>query len=195
MVDGASLLMSAFYSMKTMGMWSGGRGGNMLDGGAPFYRTYETRDGGHMAVGAIEPPFWQELLDKLGLAGEELPHQMDVARWPQLEARLADVFATRTRDEWASLLEGTDACTAPVLEMSEVPGHEHMKARDAWVRVGDMEQPAPAPRFSRTPSGVPSPAPTHGSSTRSGLLDWGVTEDRIQELQGAGVVGGPTGEG
>ncbi|MFC7274862.1 CaiB/BaiF CoA transferase family protein [Paractinoplanes rhizophilus] len=159
MVDGSALLMALFHGMIADGSWPFPRGANLLDGGAPFYDTYETSDGGFVAVGALEPPFYAALLDGLGLAEADLPGQLDRDGWPALRARFAEVFATRTRDEWAAVFAGTDACVAPVLSPTEAPAHPHNRARKTFVEVDGLAQPAPAPRFGRTPAGPPS-APT-----------------------------------
>jgi alpha-methylacyl-CoA racemase len=159
MVDGAALLTCFLRGLRAAGMWPGPRGGNLLDGGAPFYTTYPTADGGHLAVGAIEPEYYAALLDGLGLAGEDLPAQYDVGAWPRLHQRFAEVIATRTRQEWAAALEGTHACAAPVLDPWEAHQHLHAVARGAYLELDGVTQPAPAPRFSRTPLGAPTPAP------------------------------------
>jgi alpha-methylacyl-CoA racemase len=156
MVDGSALLMALFHGMIADGSWPFPRGANLLDGGAPFYDTYETSDGGFVAVGALEPPFYAALLDGLGLAEADLPGQLDRDGWPALRARFAEVFATRTRDEWAAVFAGTDACVAPVLSPTEAPAHPHNRARKTFVEVDGLAQPAPAPRFGRTPAGPPS---------------------------------------
>ncbi|MEE2779139.1 MAG: CaiB/BaiF CoA-transferase family protein [Myxococcota bacterium] len=188
MVDGAALLMSAFYGVAAMGMWPGGRGENLLDGGAPFYGVYETADEKYVAIGAIEPKFWAELMQRLGLADEGLPAPMNPRSWPVLRERLAQVFAERTRDEWVELLEGTDTCFAPVLTMAEAPDHPHLSARGSFVQVGPMAQPAPAPRFSRTPLESPRPAPKPGQDTEEALQDWGISQERIAALREAGLI-------
>jgi alpha-methylacyl-CoA racemase len=191
MVDGASILMAPFAAMRASGTWSRERGTNMLDSGAPFYDAYRTADGKYLAVGAIEPQFYAALLDGLGLAGEDLPAQLDRARWPELKARFAEVIATRTRDEWAGVFAGTDACVAPVLEPDEVPAHPHMRARDSFVDVAGLLQPRPAPRFSRTAAGAPARAPAGGEHTRALLTGLGYDAARIEELLAARTVGEP----
>ncbi|MET0416362.1 MAG: CaiB/BaiF CoA-transferase family protein [Actinoplanes sp.] len=158
MVDGAALLTSFLHGMLGAGMWPHPRGENLLDGGAPFYDTYRTADDRFMAVGAIEPEFYRALLDGLGLAGEDLPGQYDRDGWPVVRERFAARFAARTRDEWTAVFDGTDACVAPVLSPAEAPGHPHNRARGAFVEVGGLTQPAPAPRFGRTPAAAPHPA-------------------------------------
>ena len=156
MTDGAALLSAMFYGFKSAGQWSNQRGENLLDGGAHFYDTYACADGKHVAVGAIEPQFYALLRERCGIADDKaFDVQMDAARWPLLKLRLADVFRTRTRDEWCMLLEGSDACFAPVLDWDEAPAHAHNVARATFVDVGGVVQPAPAPRFSRTPPAMP----------------------------------------
>jgi alpha-methylacyl-CoA racemase len=162
MVDGSSLLMAMFHGLAAGGLWREERGSNLLDGGAPFYRCYRTADDGFMAVGALEPHFYAALIDGLGLAGEELPGQYDRDEWPALAARFEETFARRTRDEWSAIFEGTDACVAPVLSMSEAPNDPHAIARGGFIDLAGFPQPAPAPRFSRTPP------PTPGLARRTG---------------------------
>jgi alpha-methylacyl-CoA racemase len=188
MVDGASVLMAPFVAMRASGMWQPERGTNMLDSGAPFYDAYRTADGRYLAVGAIEPQFYQLLIDGLGLAGEELPAQMDREQWPVLKARFAEVIAGRTRDEWSKVFEGTDACVAPVLEPDEVPDDPHMKARDAFVDVAGLLQPRPAPRFSGTSPADPASAPANGQDTRAVLTELGYEPARVDALLRAGAV-------
>jgi len=188
MVDGAALLTTLFHGLLAGGMWAGERGANLLDGGAPFYDVYETADGRHVAVGPLEHQFWGLLLDKLGLDAAGLPDRMDRAAWPALRERLAAVFRTRTRDEWSDLLEGTDACVAPVLSLAEAPAHPHNRERGAFVEVGGVTQPAPAPRFSRTPPPAPAPPPRPGEHTDAVLADWGFTRAEVDALAGDGAV-------
>ncbi|MGW0950107.1 CaiB/BaiF CoA transferase family protein [Streptomyces sp. NPDC002623] len=197
MVDGAALLTTALHGLRAAGQWEGGRGENLLDGGAPFYTTYETADGGHMAVGALEEKFYVELLAGLGLAdGAELPAQYDRERWPELRQRLAVVFKERTRDEWTAVFEPTDACVAPVLSPWEAHRHPHNEARATFTEAEDIRQPAPAPRFDRTPGGIQGPPPVPGQHTRAVLADWGVDpSDTDRLLATAAVVQHPhTGE-
>ncbi|MGW1786745.1 CaiB/BaiF CoA transferase family protein [Streptomyces sp. NPDC002143] len=197
MVDGAALLTTALHGLRAAGQWEGGRGENLLDGGAPFYTTYETADGGHMAVGALEEKFYAELLAGLGLADDtELPAQYDRERWPELRQRLAVVFKERTRDEWTAVFEPTDACVAPVLSPWEAHRHPHNEARAAFTEARDIRQPAPAPRFDRTPGGIQGPPPVPGQHTRAVLADWGVDpSDTDRLLATAAVVQHPhTGE-
>jgi len=171
MVDGASILGQMFWGFLAQKLWVDEPGVNLLDGGAPFYDTYTCADGRHVAVGAIEPQFYAALLTGLGLAGAELPGQHDRDRWPALKARFAEVFATRTRDEWAELFAGTDACVTPVLAFGEVAAHPHVAARGTVVEPAGVAQAAPAPRFSRTATEVPAPAGA-GESVEEILADW-----------------------
>jgi alpha-methylacyl-CoA racemase len=188
MVDGSALLTSFIYGMRATGTWRDQRGSNMLDGGAPWYDTYETADGGYVAVGAIEPQFYAALLDGLGLAGADLPGQLDPSGWPELRRRFAEVFASRGRDEWAEVFAGTDACVAPVLSMAETAGHPHAVARNAFIDVGGVTQPAPAPRFGRSPAGQPTPPPRPGADTDAVLADLGLSTGQVADLRAGGVV-------
>jgi alpha-methylacyl-CoA racemase len=188
MVDGAALLTTLFHGLRATGMWGGERGANLLDGGAPFYDVYETADGRHVAIGPLEPKFWDLLTTTLGIDPAGLPDRMDRAAWPELRERLAAVFRTRTRDEWAALLDGTDACAAPVLSLDEAPDHPHNRARGTFVEVGGLPQPAPAPRFSATPAGVPSAPPRPGEHTAEALAAWGFGSSEIGDLRRAAAV-------
>ena len=187
MVDGAALLMSLFHSMSAIGMWSEEAGVNLLDSGTPFYDAYRTSDGKWLAIGCLEPQFYAEWLRICGLDSADLPGQFDLSGWPLLRERFAEVVATRTRDEWAALTDGSDACVAPVLSMSEAPAHPHLAARGTFVEVDGMVQAAPAPRFSRTPADSPGSVL---ASDRGALLDWGVDESRISALAADGVLPG-----
>ena len=158
MIDGASMLAAPTFAFLAAGFWKDARGANLLDSGAPFYDTYETADGGHVAVGALEPQFYAALLEGLGVAAAEAP-QFDMTGWPALHARFAEVFASRDRDEWAAHFAGTDACVTPVLTVAEAPGHPHNAARGTFVKQG-VVQPAPAPRFDgAAPTPEPQPEP------------------------------------
>jgi alpha-methylacyl-CoA racemase len=189
MVDGAALLTTQFHELLAAGLWQERRGSNLLDGGAPFYGVYETADGRHLAVGALEPQFWAELVERLGLDPAKLPAQLDRDGWPALRERLAALFRTRTRDEWCELLAGTDACVAPVLGLAEAPAHPHNQARGTFMEVGGVVQPAPAPRFSRTPPDPPRPPARPGEHTDQALADWGVALDEVARLRAAGAIG------
>jgi alpha-methylacyl-CoA racemase len=171
MTDGAALLSAMMVGMKAAGQWSNQRGENMLDGGAHFYDTYACADGKYVAIGAIEPQFYALLRERCGLADDPaFDAQMDQARWPLLKLRIADVFRTRTRDAWCALLEGTDACFAPVLDWDEAAAHPHNVARGTYVEAQGLVQPAPAPRFSRTPGALPQ-----GDDAVAVLQRWGVS--------------------
>ena len=189
MVDGSALLTAFIHGLRADGIWRNGRGGNLLDGGAPFYDTYQTADGGHVAVGALEPQFYAELLARLGLDGEDLPAQLDRSGWPVLRARFTEVFAKRTRDEWAEIFDGSDACVAPVLRMDEAPDHPHNVARGVFGQVDGVPQPMPAPRFSRTPSAAPQPPARPGAETDAVLGAAGLTAEQITALRERGAVG------
>jgi alpha-methylacyl-CoA racemase len=174
MVEGAALITALLHGLRATGMWQEKRGANLLDGSAPFYSAYECSDGRFVAVGALEPRFWDELLTGLGLAGEpDLPQRQDPARWPELKRRIAAVFRTRSRDEWAAHFAASDACVTPVLNPFEAHEHPHHRARGAFVDVAGLRQPGPAPRLSRTPGRIGSPAPQPGQHTDEALRDWG----------------------
>ena len=188
MVDGASSLMTSIYGGKASGRLSGPRGTNITDSGAYFYEVYECADGRYVSVAAIEAKFHAELLRLLEIDPETMPPQMDRDRWPEAKARLAARFRTRTRDEWCSLLEGTDACFAPVLSMDEAPQHPHNRARAAFVTLAGVEQPAPAPRFSRTASATPTSPELGGAvDMRAVLAEWGLAMDDVAAVEAAGV--------
>ncbi len=188
-VDGAASMMTPFHGLAAAGLL-GPRGTNLLDGGAPFYGVYECADGGYLAVGPLEPKFYAELVQLLGLA-EELPlgSQYDRSTWPQAREVLAARFRERTRDEWAAVFEGTDACVAPVLTLDEAVEHEHHRARGTFVDVAGVVQPGPAPRFSRTPGRVQRPPAIPGEHTDEVLVDWGFEPDEVERLRRAGVAG------
>lgn len=190
MVDGAAVLMTFIHGLRYMGLWSGGRGENLLDSGAPFYEVYETADNKFVSVGAIESKFYAELLRLTGLEEEEedLPPQVDRNRWPELKERMAKLFRTRTRDEWCEILEGTDACFAPVLGMTEAAEHPHNRERGTFVEIGGLVQPAPAPRFSRTVVEAGGPPPRPGQHTEEALLDWGFSVEEVAKLRDASAV-------
>ncbi|MFI5041757.1 MAG: CaiB/BaiF CoA transferase family protein [Acidimicrobiales bacterium] len=189
MVDGSALLATLIYELVAMGGWREERGANALDGGAPYYATYETADGRWLAIGAVEPQFYRRLLEGLGLAGAPLPEQGDRARWPELRDAIAAAVRRRTRDEWEREFAGTDACVAPVLTPSEVAGHPQHAARGTFVDVGGVRQPAPAPRLSRTPGGVRGPAPVPGADTDAVLPEWGIDGATIAACRRSGALG------
>lgn len=174
MVDGVAHLMSAFQAYRQQGTWTANRGENIVDGGAPFYGTYETADGRYVAVGAIEARFYAALLAVMGLDPKTLPAQNDRASWPAMRARFAAVFRTRTRDAWVQAAAGRDACLAPVLSIDEAPGHPQMAARGTFRDFDGLKHPAPAPRFSATPATLRRPAPRPGQHQHEVLRDWGI---------------------
>jgi alpha-methylacyl-CoA racemase len=189
MVDGAAVLTTFIYGLRAMGFWQDGRGTNLLDTGAHFYDTYETSDGKFVSIGSIEPQFYAELLRLTELEKEELPNQMDRSQWSAMKERLTQLFKTKTRDEWSQILESSpDVCFAPVLSMGEVHEHPHNRARETFVEVGGVVQPAPAPRFSRTPGAISRPPSHAGQHTDEALGDWGFTADEIAKLRGAGAI-------
>ncbi|HEY7147050.1 MAG TPA: CaiB/BaiF CoA-transferase family protein [Streptosporangiaceae bacterium] len=189
MVDGSALLTTLLHGMRAAGLWQDERGTNLLDGGAPFYDTYATADGRYVAVGALEPQFYAALLAGLGLAEADLPGQHDRPGWPRLRAAFAAAFARRTRDEWAAVFAGSDACVAPVLSPGEAPGHPHNQARGVFTDVGGLRQPAPAPRFGRTPAGQPRPPARPGADTDEVLAGLGRNPAQIAGLRERGTVG------
>ena len=187
MVDGTALLMTMTMSMRAMGLWSGPPGTNLLDTGAPFYDVYETQDGRHLAVGAIEPRFFQVLLEVLELPPDDTPPQGDQARWPELRAQIAAAVRRRTLAEWSERVAGTDACVAPVLNFDEAMEHPHLRARGTYVAAPNGAQPAPAPRFSETPATLTAPVERAGQDTREVLTAWGLSPEEVDALEGAGV--------
>ncbi len=187
MTDGAALLGSMLYGMKAAGAWSARRGSNLLDGAAPFYDTYECADGKYIAIGSVEPQFYAQLIDCLGLAGPAFTQQMDRRHWPEMKQQVAAAVATRSRAEWVEAMEGTDICFAPVLDMDEAPAHAHNVARRSFVQIDGVTQPAPAPRFSRTVPEVRH-APGQGATTVAAqLARWAASADAAAEVDGAAV--------
>ncbi len=183
MVDGAAALMTIFHGAAQSGWWNPERGTNMLDTGAHFYDVYETRDGKYISIGSIEPKFYAELLEKTGLAAEDLPNQMDRSHWPALKRKMAAIFKQKTRDQWCQIMEGSDVCFAPVLSMSECQEHPHIRARGTFVEVAGAPQPAPAPRFSRSKTQISRPPPHAGQHTEEALADWGFGAVEIAKLR------------
>ncbi|MDB5746137.1 MAG: carnitine dehydratase [Massilia sp.] len=188
MTDGSALLGAMMYGLRAFGSWSDARAANMLDGGAPFYDTYACADGKFLSVGAIEPQFYAELLELVGATDPDLQKQWSQKRWPELKIKFAALFATRSRDEWCALLEGTDACVAPVLDMAEAPLHPHNRARETFIDIDGVVQPAPAPRFSRTVPEAGQAAAAPGQHSAAVLADWGWSLDAIETLKNAGVI-------
>lgn len=187
MVDGAASLMSIFYGLQAGGAWGAPRGENLLDGGAPFYDTYETADGRHVALGALEPKFFATLAAALQLDPRFVQGQYDRRLWPEMRAAIAAAVRTKSRDDWCALLEGSDACFAPVLSMAEAPQHAHARERGAFVTLDGVVQPGPAPRFDRSQPPPPRPAPTVGQHTAEVLAEAGFAEAEIATLQAQGV--------
>ena len=188
MVDGAAILASMMYGLKAMGLWDGGRGGNMLDTGAHFYDVYETSDGKFVSIGSIEPQFYAELFERLELDQADFEGQHDRNRWAQWKIDIAARFAEKTRSEWDAIFEGSDACYAPVLELDEIKQHPHNAARGSFVDIAGVLQPAPAPRFSRTPNDLPTPPAHPGQHTDEALARWGFTIDQVSALRATGVI-------
>ena len=186
-VDGAAMLTAVFHGIRHAGFLREERGTNIIDSGSHFYDAYETADGKYVSIASFEPHFYAELVGRLGLEGEDLP-QMDPSRWPELKARFAQLFKSKTRQQWCELLEGTEACFAPVLSIAEAPRHPHNQARGTFVEVAGVIQPRPAPRFSRTPAEIQRPPARPGEHTDEALRDWGVSPDRIATLKNAGAI-------
>ena len=185
MSDGAASLMSMFYGMKAMGVWSSERDANLLDGGAHFYDTYECSDGKFVSIGSIEPQFYAILLEKADLTDPDFQAQHDKSKWPDLSDKLATVIKTKSRDKWCEIMEGTDICFAPVLTMDEAPAYKHNKDRQTFVEDYGVVQPAPAPRFSRTPGAIQGPAPKIGDHSESALISWGVSDGDVKRFKDA----------
>ena len=188
MVDGAAYLMGAIWGLRGMGGYHEERGTNLLDTGSPFYDVYETADGGWVSIGSIEPQFFAELLERTGIEHDDLPHQMDRSGWPLLRERLTAAIKAKTRAEWVDALDGTDVCFAPVLPMSEAKEHPHVRARGIIVEHDQIDQPAPAPRFSRTPPEIQGPAALPGEHSEAVLVDWGFDDDEVAALLESGAV-------
>lgn len=190
MVDGANLLMSFMHGMHANGLWEGGRGENMLDGAAPFYDTYECADGRYVAVGCVEPQFYQQLLAVLGIdeEAEGLSFQLDPTGWEKTRGLLTAKFKERTRDEWAEVFADSDACVSPVLSPWEAHQHPHNAARGAFIEVNGLRQPAPAPRFSRTRNAQPTPSDDGGRKVTQALGAWGIAPDRAEQLLAEGTI-------
>jgi alpha-methylacyl-CoA racemase len=188
MIDGSALLMTMTWALRALGVWREERGTNLLDTGAPFYDAYECADGKFVAVGALEPQFHAELAAVMGLESDDEPRQMDRDTWPATKRRYAEIFKTKTRDEWVALAAGTDSCLAPVLSMREAPGHAHNRERGTFVELAGALQPAPAPRFSEQAAPVPEPPRWPGEGGAVALVEWGLSQDEVDSLLGSGVI-------
>jgi alpha-methylacyl-CoA racemase len=188
MVEGSASLMMMMYGALASGAWTEERGHNRTDGGAHYYRVYETKDGEYISVGAIEPQFYALLLQYTGLEGETLPEQTDRAHWPEMQERLARIFKEKTRVEWTEIMQHTDICFAPVLRMSEAIEHPHNLHRNSFVEIDGIPQPAPAPRFLGTPTHVQCPPARVGEHTDEVLRDWGFSQAEIAALHQSGAV-------
>jgi alpha-methylacyl-CoA racemase len=190
MVDGAAVLMTMFWAFSQMGLHDeNAPGTNMLDTGSHFYDVYQCQDGKYVSIGSIEPQFYAELLRLTGLEGDpEFARQMDKSQWPHLKKRIAEIFRTKTRDEWCAIMEATDVCFAPVLTMSEAARHPHNVERNVFIEIAGVKQPAPAPRFSRTVPEISCPPAHAGQHSREILVDWGFATDDIDRLIAAGAV-------
>lgn len=187
MTDGSALLLTMAYGARNAGLWSTERGTNLLDGGAPFYDTYRTADGGAVAVACLEPKFYAELLRLLDLEDAGLDDHTDPSQWPAIRAALTEAFARRTRAEWEGVFAGSEACVAPVLDLDEAPRHPHNRARETFYETDAGPLPMPAPRFDRTPAGRPGPSSAPGADTMAALAAWGFSEAEIEALRAAGV--------
>ena len=189
MTEGAAYLATGNYGLTAAGLWSDQREDNILDGGAPFYRTYQTKDNLFVSIGAIEAKFYALLLEKLGLNPKELPPQMDKSQWPMMHEKFEKIFKTKTRADWCEVFEGSDVCFAPVLSFTEAPEHFHNKSRKSFVEIDGVLQPGPTPKFSRTPSALPSGPPPFGGNTEEGLKEWGFSSTEIKELLNRKIIG------
>ena len=188
MVDGVPAMMGILHGMMARGRWTEQRGCNLLDGGAPFYRTYGTADGKYISVGALEPEFFAELVHRAGLPESQIKIQSDRGQWQDMHARCAEVFRLRTRDEWTALFEGSDACAGPVLTFTEAAEHPHNAARGTFFKQDGVLQAAPAPRFSRTPAARPRPPGAPGADTHAVLVESGATDEEVRQWQAAGAL-------
>ncbi|AWY38454.1 CoA transferase [Pseudomonas putida] len=187
MTEGAAQLGSVIWGLLAGGHWNEQRGSNLLDGGAPWYDTYQTLDGQYMSIGPIESRFYARMLEILELADADLPPQHDRSGWPALREAFTRAFLSRTRDQWAEAFADSDACVAPVLGFAEAAGHPHSRARGSFIEVDGVVQPAPAPRFLGTPTAQPRPAPERGEHGRAALHDWGFDAAAIERLRGQGL--------
>ena len=191
MVDGVASLMTMFCSLRAGGRWSAERGVNILDSGAPWYDAYETADGLYVAIGAIEPKFFRELAEKIGLSPEDVATQYDEACWPALREKLTAIILSRSQRDWVDLLEQSDACFSPVLDLADAISHPHLSARGSFVKTGNFIQPAPAPRFANAKTETPAPPPEIGAQTDAILAEHGFSAEEVEALKASGAVAGP----
>ncbi|CAN1498482.1 CaiB Predicted acyl-CoA transferases/carnitine dehydratase [Caulobacteraceae bacterium] len=188
MSDGAASLMAMFYGFKGAGIWKDERRSNLLDGGAHFYDTYQCSDGKWISIGSIEPQFYALLLEKTGITDPQFANQMSRDEWPELKAKLADVLSKKTQAEWCAIMDATDICFAPVLTLDEAPNHAHNVARETFVTVEGVVQPAPAPRFSATPGAIQGPPPKIGAHNDEALGQWGFSAAEVDALRASGAI-------
>jgi alpha-methylacyl-CoA racemase len=188
MVDGSAALMAMIYGLKASGLWADKRGVNLLDGGAHFYDTYETADGKYVALGSIEPQFYDLLLKLAGIEDPEFKNQLDFTKWPALKEKISRIVKKKTRDAWCAVMEGTDVCFAPVLSLEEAPEHPHIKQRRTYTEIEGVLQPSPAPRFSRTVPQIKNPPPNPGQDTEAVLAEFGFNTAEIQTLKAAKAI-------
>lgn len=188
MIDGSAALMAMVYGFRASGFWRDERESNLLDGAAHFYSTYETADGKYVSVGSIEPQFYALLLKHAGVEDPDFQNQLDSTKWPVCRERLTEIFKTKTREEWCRIMEGTDVCFAPVLSLDEAKDHPQNQARNTFIEIEGVLQPAPAPRFSRTVPAAPKPPPRVGQHTETVLADFGLTAEEIDALKAAGAI-------
>ncbi|MFA5628356.1 MAG: CaiB/BaiF CoA-transferase family protein [Thiohalomonadaceae bacterium] len=186
--DGSAHLMSFFYTLNQLGLWNTSRERNLLDGGTPFYGTYQTADNKFVSVGPIEPPFFAEMVSRAGLPESFIKNQNNPAKWPEMKDALIDTFKSKTRDEWVEIFEGSDACVAGILDYEEAPSHPHNQARNTYIEINGVQQPAPAPRFSRSVCETPSPPSAEGSDTEIVLSQWGFSDKEIADMKSTGAL-------
>ena len=191
MVDGSAALIANMFTLKNIGDYSGQRGGHFIDGGSHFYNVYETKDKKYISIGSLEKQFYAQLKELLHLEEADFAEQMNRTRWPQQKQKLQELFRTKTQAQWCELLEGTDICFAPVLSIWDAPQHPHNKARNVFIEVDGVPQPAPAPRFSRSVPEQPAAPQKVGQNTESALIDWGIEKDKINQLIEQGIISQP----
>ncbi|MBF0276557.1 MAG: CoA transferase [SAR324 cluster bacterium] len=189
MTEGSAYLATGNFGLNAAGTWTNQRSDNILDGGAHFYGTYQTKDDLFIALGSIEAKFYLQLIEKLGMNPENLPDQMDRSKWPMMKQKFTEIFKTKTRKEWCEIFEGTDVCFAPVLTFEEAQHHPHNQSRGSFIEIDGVVQPGPVPRFSRTPPAFPSGPPGFGDDTETGLKAWGFSTQEVKELSEKKAIG------